>query len=352
MAQHTAVQAEDRFGWWMTGAHLWVLIGLFLDGWHHRNDPGLETFFTPWHGILYSGIAVATAIIAERARRGRRSGLSRRQAIPAGYGLSVIGGAIFVGGAVADMLWHEILGIEVGVEALLSPTHLTLAVAGALVVAGPLRAAWSAPRDASVVAPWPALVAVGAFVALLGFFTQYVHPFVQLYPTLDGAEASTDLYHAAGIAGIIVTAAILSASVLAPALRWRLPAGAVVVILGMPMLFVATQEGTYELLPALLVAAIAADVLVRWRPPSRREPANLRLVATAVPALVFTGYFLTLAVMGTLVWSVHLVTGGIAVAAGAGMLLALLLLVPENGDAGLAATPPSAARQTAAAGRR
>lgn len=39
------------------------------------------------------------------------------------------------------MLWHSRFGIEAGIEALLSPTHLVLALGGMLMVSGPLRAA-------------------------------------------------------------------------------------------------------------------------------------------------------------------------------------------------------------------
>ena len=34
---------------------LWLITGLYVDGWAHLNRPSEETFFTPWHGILYTG---------------------------------------------------------------------------------------------------------------------------------------------------------------------------------------------------------------------------------------------------------------------------------------------------------
>jgi hypothetical protein len=38
----------------------WVVGGLFLDGWAHVNQPGLETFFSTWHGLFYMGFLVST----------------------------------------------------------------------------------------------------------------------------------------------------------------------------------------------------------------------------------------------------------------------------------------------------
>ena len=38
----------------------WLLVGVMVDGWAHNNLEALETFFTPWHALFYSGF-VATA---------------------------------------------------------------------------------------------------------------------------------------------------------------------------------------------------------------------------------------------------------------------------------------------------
>src|ERR1700730_10589836 len=53
-----------RFDWIMVVVSVWWLGGLFIDGWAHSNIPQLETFFTPWHAVFYSGyLAVATTLI-------------------------------------------------------------------------------------------------------------------------------------------------------------------------------------------------------------------------------------------------------------------------------------------------
>jgi hypothetical protein len=325
----------------MTGAHLWILGGLFLDGWHHIHDPGLETFFTPWHGVLYSGIGVALAIMWERRRRNRQRGLRGADAVPGGYRLSVIGGAVFVAGGAIDMAWHTLLGIEVGVEALLSPPHLLLAVAGTLVFTAPLRAAWSTlPRRPSWFEVGPALVSLGGVAALLGFFTQYVSPFTHLYPTqTPSAARSADLLAATGVAGIIVTTVITTGAVLVALRRWQLPFGAVTVIVGLSTLLMTTQRGTYGLLPAVLAATLLLDAWL-WRGDDPERRVAPRIAGTALPALLFTGYFVTLAVAGSLTWSVHLVTGSVVVAAAAGTLLAALVMAPGPAPV---QPPPSAA---------
>lgn len=154
----------------VTFALAWILGGLFLDGWWHINDPSMETFFTPWHAVLYSGVLVLAGVVAEATLVRRRRGSSWREAVPPGYLPAAAGAALFAAGASTDLVWHEILGIEVGVEALLSPPHLALGAAGLLVMAAPWRAAaLSGRRDA----PWTAVLSAAFVVAQLGFFTQY-----------------------------------------------------------------------------------------------------------------------------------------------------------------------------------
>jgi hypothetical protein len=81
----------------------WLLVGLVVDGWAHSNLQALESFFTPWHGLFYSGF-VATAgwvlATATRLRRAERPGLA---AFPARYGLAVVGVIVFAVGGAGDL---------------------------------------------------------------------------------------------------------------------------------------------------------------------------------------------------------------------------------------------------------
>src|SRR5207237_696664 len=57
--------------------------GVYLDVWAHVHQPDLETFFTPWHAVLYSGFfAVAAATAAPLLRR-RTPGIPWSRALPA-----------------------------------------------------------------------------------------------------------------------------------------------------------------------------------------------------------------------------------------------------------------------------
>jgi hypothetical protein len=51
----------------------WLVGGLFVDGWAHNTRPRLESFFTPWHGLFYSGFAAAAGWICWQVWSRRRA---------------------------------------------------------------------------------------------------------------------------------------------------------------------------------------------------------------------------------------------------------------------------------------
>src|ERR1051326_329052 len=102
----------------------WVLIGLLLDAWAHNNVPRLESFFTPWHGVLYSGFVANAAWICAIVARHARAGLRGLDAVPVGYGLGLLGLPMFLLAGVGDLAWHTVFGIERDLKILFSPTHL------------------------------------------------------------------------------------------------------------------------------------------------------------------------------------------------------------------------------------
>ena len=112
--------------WTISGLSLTFVSGLYLDGWAHiRELP--ETFFTPWHAVIYVSFFALAGVLGQTAWRGRRSGAPWRLALPMGYGLAGIGAAVFLAAGLADLVWHEVFGIEADLEALYSPPHLLLA---------------------------------------------------------------------------------------------------------------------------------------------------------------------------------------------------------------------------------
>ena len=107
------------FDWAMIAVCTWFLGGLYLDGWAHHHIPALESFFTPWHGVFYSGFFAVASLTVGALVRNYVMGYPWRGALPAGYELSWLGVLIFAAAGVSDMIWHEFFGIEASIDALL-----------------------------------------------------------------------------------------------------------------------------------------------------------------------------------------------------------------------------------------
>jgi hypothetical protein len=156
----------------------WFLGGLYLDGWAHNNlASSLESFFTPWHAVFYTGFLAVAAYHGWLMWQNHRQGYAWRTSLPLGHELSLLGLIIFSVGGLGDMLWHEIFGIEAGVEALFSPTHLLLATGIALVVAGPMRS--TSHRLRRETADWrslfPLILSMTFLLSLFTFMAQFAY---------------------------------------------------------------------------------------------------------------------------------------------------------------------------------
>ena len=168
-----------RFDWAVAGLSAWLLGGLYLDGWAHSHGKVDEGFFTPWHAILYTGILVTFIFLLVNQARNTSKGYAWQRALPNGYRLSLVGVALVLLAGALDFLWHTLFGIEVSLEALLSPPHLFLATSGVLLLSGPMRAAWSRlpsgqARGWTVLGPL--VLSVTLILSVLTFFTQFAHP--------------------------------------------------------------------------------------------------------------------------------------------------------------------------------
>jgi hypothetical protein len=311
----------------------WVVGGLFLDGWAHVNQPGLETFFSPWHGVFYTGFVVATVVMARLVAR-HQQGRFDPGRVPAGYGLGLVGVAMFVAGGVADGTWHTLFGVETGVAALLSPSHLLLLSGGLLMLTSPIRSAWSAPDLPARAAPrrlLPALWTTALTTAVLLFFFQYLSAFVTRAPAMAEAAGTLGLLTTvAGVASVLVTNLIVLAPVLLLTRRWRLPFGAVTLIVVTGALGVtALRELAHgALVPAMLAGGLATDLLAGRLRPRPDRPAAFRAFATLAPLPLWGAWLAGYALAYGVAWPPELWAGVLGMAMLSGLALSVLVLPP------------------------
>jgi hypothetical protein len=103
------------------------------------------------------------------------------------------------------------------------------------------------------------------------------------------------------------------------------PFGAMTLVLTIETTLVAVLQTNYQFIPPAIVSGLIVDLvlLAARRRLSRRGVAIL--AATFAPMAFFALFFLALAVMGQLDWSVHLWLGSIALAGGIGLFLGWLV---------------------------
>lgn len=312
--------------------------GSLADAWAHSNLASeLETFFTPWHGLLYGGFAATAAWTMWLGFR-RRGATPRwwRDGWPAGYALGALGAVGFLAAGVGDMLWHTIFGVEVSLDAVLSPTHLLLAVAGTLLVTSPLRSWWASGTARPRALTGLASLGLGSIfgVLLLSHTTAFRSTAAtRTYDFVTGSPSHLEASY--GSARYLATTLILLIPVLL-VLRRRAVLGTATAVLGAIFLFQLAQFNFPTTLTlagiGATLGAFAVDVLAVRLDAVRGPDAPLRLpiVGALFGTLVWSGHLLGLAIGDGIRWPVELWTGNVVLAALAGMMIGLVATAPRE----------------------
>ncbi|WP_407571487.1 hypothetical protein [Deinococcus altitudinis] len=304
----------------------WLLGGLFLDGWAHNHlGESLETFFTPWHAVFYSGFVAVASWCLYLASRGWQMGRRGLAAFPDGYSLAAIGVPLFGLGGIGDLIWHTVFGIEVGIEALLSPTHLLLFAGGSLILASPLHAAWKSPtsRRAALSLRWVATLSATSILALTAFIHMYMWGLLSVPQGLGWVQTRGEL------SAVLLTALMLAAPVLLLLRRFALPFGAIAVMYTLTNTAMALMlsPGDWRVPGVALACGLLADLLCVLLNPSPVRVWAFRAFAFLLPLAVWIPY------LGGAVWlelsnlSLELWLG-VAVMTGLGGLALSALVLP------------------------
>ena len=311
----------------MTLLSLWLVGGLFVDGWAHTHDQVDQSFFTPWHAILYSGWMVVAIFLVTSALVGRARGQSWRTALPPGYFLSLIGAIGFGIGGLGDMAWHIAFGIEKGIEALLSPTHMLLAVSMGLVASGPLRA-WLSRPSTSFVQQLPAVLSLTLTLSVVMFFTQATHPAAQLWGMSALHNYQNDEFAATALllAGVTFATATLFILKLGDPMF-----GAFTLVFGLnafAMGFVNDdaypQNAVWAFVAGGLVLDVVCAALTRAHSATRAS-----VLAALTPVVLLGAYFISVQfLLGGLYWRIHFWMGLLVMTALGGWLLSIIATSP------------------------
>ncbi|MFZ6005581.1 MAG: hypothetical protein ACOYXM_16785 [Actinomycetota bacterium] len=322
---------------------LWMTVGLFLDGYFHQNlDTDGESFLTPWHGVFYAGFTASALWLATMSRRRAGGAVDwRLTSLPAGYDGARLGLLLFALGGLGDAGWHSAFGVERGIDALLSPTHLLLFAGLVLILTAPLRAARATPDHAP--GPWMLAGSVIAATALVGFFLNFAWGLgiaaltrVAYDPVTDAGETAV----IAGVASTLVTTAVLFTAARALLAAVTPPAAAFTLMFGTVALLVSSAfDEDAEGVAAAAVAGAMLDVLIRMKDADRlRWPLPACLGAAA--ATLWLVYLGLLSALDGIEWPAEIWLGTVALNALAAFALGSVIAPPPDPTADLGRAAP------------
>lgn len=302
------------FEWTALALAAWLVGGAYVDAWAHSNLSNLETFFTPWHAVLYSGWLANAVFLGWSWLRAIRDGRSPKDALPAGYGLSLIGCVAFAAGGALDLTWHLFFGIEQHFSALTSPTHLVLLASAGLIVAGGLRSSWARRATES---GYVAVLSATLLAATLAFWGQFDHPFTSQYATGPIAAGElAEMYEMLGVLAVVLHTAFLSGVVLSMVRRrQRLPVFALTILFGVTGALIRLIDSPDPVIVVGLIGGLWADAVYALLRRSGSGQVQTRIFAFLLPVGLWTTYFLGLRAADGVWWPIHVWTGTILIAA-------------------------------------
>jgi len=337
-ARPVAADAGTGFDLLCIAAIAWLVGGLFADGWAHNNALP-DSFWTVWHAIFYSGYAACAAVLLGAIALRRPAAASWSAAIPRGYRAAVAGIVAFGFGGLFDMAWHTAFGIELGNDALLSPSHLMLGLGLFLIVSGPFLAGATRRDDAASLAQrLPMVASILAIFLLLTFFTMYSGPYSNFLGATGNGTSSDRIFR--GLLGMFLFSGFIAGLLLTILRRTTLPIGSITIILGLDgvaMILMTNRNTPIDAQLAFSAVAIGAgivgDVLL-WRlRPSAARPLALRALVTLLPMAYFALYFAVIGVRHGFGWSGNFLSGSVVLCGALGLLLSFVALPPSLEDA-------------------
>ena len=320
--------ARER--WVLLVASAWLVIGLQLDAYAHATTPELETFWTPWHAVLYSGIAASgfTLLWIMRSRLPSVPTYGTLLALPNALRVPLVGMALLLVGGGVDTLWHNVFGIEQGLEIFVSPSHELIIGGMVLVAAGPALLLATRPGGGLSVADG-ALVTLSALLSALPLHIYSLH-----------ASAIGDYFFGSGndpvlifsrdaqmVHGYLFSTVLLLLPILILGRRWRLPPAVPTLLVAVPALLMHLMFGSDDpWWPALTVAAAAAgaEVVLRLGALFVPLPGEVRWVALGLLAPLLVWGTLLIVAAPEVGWNVHVVSGLLTLVAIAGLLTVLV----------------------------
>jgi hypothetical protein len=299
----------SRFDWAFSVLATLLVAAGYYDAWIDRHLKPQAWAHAPSQGAwLLVTVFLAGTALARWLRERRPDSI-----LPDGYLLSALGCAIFAVGVLSGIWWQDVYGPEIpGVPAIFRPSNLIQIAASGLIVTGPLRAAVG--RGELVAGP-TALISATLLLATITFFSQWDHPYVNPWATdLHSLPANPYAFigQELGALGLMMQAAIVTATILMLLRQIRLPRGSITVMLTATAFLVCTQLGHFQYVGVAAVVGVLSDLVLYWAQPSSGRLTQLRVFAAVTGGLLAAVYLVEVSLWeGGTYWGQDVVFGSI-----------------------------------------
>ena len=318
--------------WWLAGTPGdWGFAALsaalifagYYDAWINRH-----LLVRTWEHVMpQAAWAAATLYLAVWGLLLWRRERDQRSVLPEGYGLSVVGCAVFLSGIVINLWWADAFGSDFGVPALFRPPNLLEIGGAALIVSGPLRA--SVGRGELMAGP-TAVVSAALLLAAVTFFMQFDHPYIDLYAALPAPPATRyDMFdykeEILGALGLLMQTAAVTGVILWTLRQTRLPVGSITLILTVAGFAAAAELGRYQLVFVPLAVGLVSELAVILLRPRADRDLGMRMFAVMVGALLSGLYLVDIALGPGIWWPPDMVFGSVVACALVGGLMSYVI---------------------------
>lgn len=317
-----------------------TVAGLYPDVWSHGQG-------------FYAGyLATAVWLLRPVGRVIRRPPI-RASSLPATFAYDVVGVGLFAVGGLANMVWHTPFGLEKGVDISFSPSHLFLFLGLILMASSPFRAAARERPRLTVVSLrnfMPALLSLTLATSLVAlvlihlwamagshYMTPAVMAEIQRFGSGDPylTRLVRDIANAGGIGNILISTIVLLGPIVLMFQGWQPPFGTLTTFLTVTVWLIASVTGFWVplLLAVPVLAGLVADSLVHVLRPSLDRTMVLRLCVVTTPVVLWSLYFLAVALQWGLAWTPSMWAGVIMWTGLVGWGLSLVAVPGGSGPA-------------------
>jgi len=317
-----AAWAGTPFDWGFAAAASLLGGAGFLAAWQIRHPP-----IHLWaHAASQGAWLLVTLYVVTFGLRSWRRDHRYDSIVPNGYQLSVIGCGIFAIGILIGAWWQAAFGADQdGVPAVFRPPNVIQITGAGLIVTGPLRAAIA--RGELLAGP-TALMSATLLLAVISFFTQFDHPYVNEWVNdlhnLPAAAAFVG--EELGAISLMLQAAVVAGVILLVLRQIRLPPGSITLMLTFTAALLGTQLGHFQFVPVSFLAGICSDLLLQWARPRSDHLLRFRGFAAATGALLAAFYLIEVAIFEKATyWPVDVIYGSVLVSGVVGWLVSYLI---------------------------